>query len=56
MVGLKMSSLTTLELKSSVSISFVIWGTYGIYFPILHRSCLLRNQFYPLLRYEHSEK
>jgi hypothetical protein len=55
-VGLKMSSLPTLALKSPNKISY---GTSGIYQkPVLvpHRTCPLYHQFYLQLGHGHSEQ
>jgi hypothetical protein len=54
-VGLRMSSLPTLAMKSPIIFSY---GTSGIYqkpFLVLHRTCSLYHQFYLQLGHGHSE-
>jgi hypothetical protein len=51
-VGLKMSSLPTLALKSLNR----IYGIYQTHIPIPHRRCPSHHQFYLLFEHERSEQ
>jgi hypothetical protein len=53
--SLKMSSLLTLALKPYNKI-FIRHVGNSSNIPVPHRSCHSHHQFYPLLRYEHSEQ
>jgi hypothetical protein len=55
-VGIKMSSLLTVALKSLPEISYGILGIYQMHIPVPQRSCPSHNQFYSVLGHERSKQ